>query len=278
MTDEARSKTLWFNAQKTQYYLIPDDATLPEGTLALHSLTGRTQHVAPDAVRVWAVSEAEARAHVESSSLRFLQRVTGPLAGLLSNLKPSAQSGVGAGSAVGLLALFMGLSPQMLRENPELGRIGLANFIEDLADVLADVISEDPARMAQARARVRAFHDNLQDLGVEGIDPRLVKLPDKVQAWYEATSDPAAFHRFEQLLRETAEQMRAPDGEAGPHIQKVLAEFSQGLRDVFEAEESPEEQERRYHKMARESIEASVGTPEFDFKKLWSEYRKEETG
>jgi hypothetical protein len=58
--------TLWSDAARTRFFLIPDQHQLPPGDLPLHTLTGRKLAVDPAAATSFEVSEEKAKEWLES--------------------------------------------------------------------------------------------------------------------------------------------------------------------------------------------------------------------
>lgn len=272
------NKTLWFDAERTQYYLIPDTQVLPDGDLALHTLMGRECHVEAETVASWLVTQADAETHLSSSAMGLFMNATKTFAGLLSSLTPpqSQESSANDYLTNTVLAKFLGISPEELQNNPHLGQAGLQKIFASLADILADTIAEDPERLDNAREQIKNFRETLATQEVY-IHNQIEDLPDKVHAWYTQSANKGVFHQIETLLRNTADKAQHSDPDAPLDIQTLLTELSKGLNHIFSSkEETPEAQQERYRKMARESIEATWGekTPTFDFRKLWEEHNK----
>ncbi len=94
--------SLWSDAHRTRFFLIPDDQQLPSGEFAIHTITGRKLAVDPVSVAQFEITEAEAKKWLESqlgSMLdtahgaveRFIDRLTGasedPLAATRAAMK-----------------------------------------------------------------------------------------------------------------------------------------------------------------------------------------------
>lgn len=58
--------TLWSDAPRTRFFLIPDDHTLPPGDFPIHTITGRKQEVDPTTLAPFEKTETEAKEWLES--------------------------------------------------------------------------------------------------------------------------------------------------------------------------------------------------------------------
>lgn len=274
-----QKQTLWIDFSQSQYYLIPDDQALPAGPLRLATLGGRVLLVDPDAAAPRIVTEAAAQAHLQAEAFASLSGARNVLADLLTATVPEiekdpAEPEPGATEpAFDPLLLLLGIPTEAFKQDPALGGLGLHNILKTLADLLADVISDDETRLAAARERVHRFRLDLEKSGIE-VHPRLDELPDKIHAWYTVTDDKAAFQQIQAILQTTADRLRAAYERGETDYATLLADVLQDVQVVFaEEEETDEQRQRRYRDMARSSIEAT-GLPKFDFKKLWAEYNQ----
>lgn len=269
---------LWVNADLSQYYLIPTEASLPEGDLLLHTLAGRAQQVDAEAAATWVVSRAEAETFLQNAAATLFQGAPGLIAGLFPETAaapttPVSEPEAGGALSLAAIAALLGMPVEALQNNPQLNQLGLHRLLIGLADVLADVIAGDPARLDVARERVRQFRADLSARDIH-VHARLEALPDKVAAWYAKSEQKVAFHNFEALLRQLAERVQPSDGSAPLDLQQLLAELRAGLAAVFgEPSETPEQRRERYRAMARRTLDQNT-PPKFDFKKLWAEYNK----
>src|ERR1035437_8378649 len=58
--------TLWYDAPRARFFLIPDDEQLPTGDFAIHTITGRKLAVDPAAPTSFEMTEDEAKKWLES--------------------------------------------------------------------------------------------------------------------------------------------------------------------------------------------------------------------
>ena len=269
--------TLWIDFAQAKYYLIPDHQVLLAGALRLATLGGSVQLVDPAAAAPWMTTEAAAQSHLQAEAFASLSGAKNVLADLLNATVPEVEQDPAepepAESTIDPLLLLLGIPTEAFKRDPALGGLGLHNILKTLADLLADVISDDETRLAAARERVHRFRLDLEKSGID-VHPRLDELPDKVHAWYTVSEDKEAFHQIQAILQTTADRLRGAYEQGESDYATILAAVLQDVQAVFaEDEETDEQRQRRYREMARSSIEAT-GLPKFDFKKLWAEYNQ----
>ncbi|MCG8420188.1 MAG: hypothetical protein MJE77_19835 [Proteobacteria bacterium] len=79
-------KTLWFAFDGQGYYLIPDDAELPDGPLALRTVLGRERAVDANAVQEFRAAEEEIAEHIKHAAEKRLAAIKDTVSGVLSGL------------------------------------------------------------------------------------------------------------------------------------------------------------------------------------------------
>jgi len=263
-------KTLWFDLERTQYYLIPEDAVFPEGNLAIYTLSGQTQHVDPTAVTLWTATETQASNHLQFTTLQLFEGASETLASFFTQRTPPTLEGDTV--SPDLIAMLLGVTPDALA-NDKFGQVGLHNIFRNLADILANVISDDDSQLQTARQQLQSFRANLQGENIN-VHPQIELLPDMIHAWYQKTDQKPIFHQFQELLQTTAERLEQANQQEGLTSQQVLTELIHNVRLLFTEDlETPEQRQQRYREAARQSLKSAWGgaPPTFDFKKLWHE-------
>jgi hypothetical protein len=91
----ADGKTLWMDQAQQRFFLIPDDAPLPEGTFVIRTTLGRRRDVLEAALAPFMIARAEADARVRAQVTSVFGGVKDALAGAAE--KARAQGGAGLG-------------------------------------------------------------------------------------------------------------------------------------------------------------------------------------
>lgn len=134
----AAPRSLWVDGEE-RFYLVPDDAELAPGSVAITSLAGARRQVDAAALAPFAVTRAEADARIQEAARGFVD----PLRDLLANL---ARSLGGPSPAA---------APPPSPAPPAEELQPAFDEIERQAQRLAEGVKELPARIEQALASPR---------------------------------------------------------------------------------------------------------------------------
>jgi hypothetical protein len=114
----ADGKTLWMDQAQQRFFLIPDEAPLPEGSFVIRTVLGRRRDVAEPALAPFAIARAEADARVKAQVSSVFGGVKEALAGAAD--KGRAQGGSGLGQqALDALARLAGDLNERLKQELE---------------------------------------------------------------------------------------------------------------------------------------------------------------
>lgn len=78
---------LWTTPDRSRHFLVPEDADVRAGDLALRTASGRERTVAPDAVAPYEVSEAEAKAWLKGQLEDVLDEAKAGVLGFVGRLR-----------------------------------------------------------------------------------------------------------------------------------------------------------------------------------------------
>lgn len=148
----------------------------------------------------------------------------------------------------------------------------LRDFLNSLADALADTIAADDARLVDARRWTRELRLKLVQLGVEA-DPGIEVWPEVIRASYLASAHQAGFHELVDWLHQLAAQIDQPAGDTAD-LAGTLSRLGKFLDGLFKTQETPEERQQRYREMARQAMPP---IPRPDIKQMIADYKAQHT-
>jgi hypothetical protein len=192
---------VWFDADRTMFFLVPEDVELPEGTLELRTLPSRQASFDPDEVETYRVSRQEAAQAIDTAVGvdQAGEAVAKLLAGgrQLLGLDPSEDAEREA-------ARLFGMSPGELITDPAAGGVGLRAAMQRLGDTLGEW-DDRP----EARARLRERMSSLGEKGKKASE----RLEEELEVALPKVG--AAFEKLASSLRGAASRMQ-PEQEAEP--------------------------------------------------------------
>ncbi len=148
----------------------------------------------------------------------------------------------------------------------------LRDFLNSLADALANTIAADDTRLENARRWTREFRLKLGQLGVE-VDSNIEAWPDVIRASYVASTNQAGFHDLAEWLHDLAAQIDQPTGDT-TDLADTLSRLGKFLDGLFKAPETEEERQQRYREMARQAMPP---IPRPDIKQMIADYKAQHT-
>jgi hypothetical protein len=225
-------KHLWFTPDRTRFFLVPHDLTLPPGELAIRSLQALKSLVSDSSLRPYEVSAEEARAHVDAG-----------WEGTLSQVRELWRDLTGAGEAEEPPRVdWLGVTPGEMVTDPEKARLGRKSLVERAAGLVGAELSEE---------QVSRYEASLERLGSAVLrDAERLRTGAGGLAEELETRLPEVEARLESALGTSGEALRA----VGQNVLGRLAGLSKG---------EPPEPEERVHSSPHEpdGVEDAVETP-----------------
>jgi hypothetical protein len=170
---------VWCDRDGSRFFIIPDAEPRRAGTLALRSLGGEPEQVEGDWAARFEVSEAEARAWAQEEFSFMLgqlrQRIDARLARKRASLDEARHAPVAPRSA---------LSPDAVP--------AAFALLRKLPRAILDSVSGDPARVTQAKDKLKVVEERLGAAGVD-VAPKLGEFPFRLAALrqeFEAARNP----------------------------------------------------------------------------------------
>jgi hypothetical protein len=178
MTDEQSqspdgSRKLYFAGDRT--FLVPEDADLPPGDLALEDLAGTVRRVDPDAARPYEVSPEQVGEHMAEVVRDTLHQTDQLLAGLAALFRQMA-TGIAPDELPSGLGEALGV-----RENaPADGATALAEVLQGLVQTAMIAAAGDPTRMEELKANALALAARWDGSERELVARALEQFPDEL--------------------------------------------------------------------------------------------------
>ena len=220
---------LWTDTAQTRYFLIPEDESLPAGDFVIRTFAGGTQSVDPLALTNFEVSERRAKEYVRADMDQTLEQVRGAVSGFLAMASLEAQKHKTAPPppqpaqpAPDLVTALLGLTPEELRQNPELLKERLGGLFTEFKTFLENTISEDPARLEAAREQTHAVRMTLEQQGIQTTD-EMDQIPDKVRAAFFAPERAQERDQMAQALQDLAGQVTKTAASISEQLQTQAA-------------------------------------------------------
>ncbi len=174
--------TLYASENPQRFFLIPEEANLPPGTLNLRNLMGEKRGVDELVASAFEIGEEEAKEHARVVMADVGRKAKAVLAGAGQVLREVARAQrVGdilrkpATSTEGNVADALGLTTEQLRTDPDAVMNGLKGIFDGLR-VTLEKLANEPGDEVGRKAILKAVNDAVV---ANGGDP----LPDDVNAW-----------------------------------------------------------------------------------------------
>ena len=153
--------SVYANKKQDRFFHIPDDVDVANGPMEIRSLKGRRLMVDPQAASAFEVSESEAKALVKGEVSQFTEKASSALAALGGVLRAAREQSVPTPGPdqtppENVVASFLGITPEQLRDDPGAVREGMRSVLSGLGQALADAAAdslEDTRACSSERSR-----------------------------------------------------------------------------------------------------------------------------
>ena len=180
--------TIYSDINHEWFFLIPNDADLPAGEFAIHTILGRELHVDPQVLEPYVVPREYAEAHLSGQVRQGLDDIHQGMMSFLQTVRSRANQRVNDSDTqwnVDFLADLFDQPPEAVRSDPEATKEGLTNLFAEAAFFFENVKSDEEQRQEIARDQMTGFLDLLQWHGVKVAD-EAYDIPDILMQSYEA--------------------------------------------------------------------------------------------
>jgi hypothetical protein len=276
--------SLWINATRTRYFLIPDDQEIRNGDFILYTLTGDEKKVDPAALESFEIAQEEANSHLQTEMSKAMEQAKSAITNLLtfgtqagSHKAPSAPSPAANQTQEGLniISALLGVPPEELQNNPEAAKDSLGKLLLGLKTIVEGATTQESEQIEYLRTQMQTMQERLEEQGIK-FEAGLEELPEHLRDWYLSTNHQQNLKEMSSGLREFADQLDQLLAETGgENNNEISLAFLKGLsRVVSNPEDEALQQENKleqYRQEARKSIEkARQGRkmPSFNFDDL----------
>ena len=175
------------------FFLIPEQADLPNGDFTIISLIGREMQIDPTALKPFAVPRELAEAYLSGQMRQGFDRITESVMSFLRTVRDNRPREEGPNPQdtrwnVDFLADLFDQPPEAVRRDPEATKQGLQNLFAAGASFFERVKSDDEKQLAAARQQVTSLANLLRRHGVQ-VDEAIRNLPDELATVYANAQD-----------------------------------------------------------------------------------------
>ncbi len=265
-------RSLWRNSTQTQYFLIPDNQTLPIGDFILYSLKGDKKNVDSNAIASLEITESEAKTYLQAEMNQALEEAKNTFSNFIafstqssqenpSNFPPSSDQ---TQSAQNLISTFLGVTSEELQNNPEAAKTAFLNLYTRIKEFVGESTSKNSTEVDAVRSRLHSLRETLQTQGIN-ISEELEELPEKLQEMFSSSNIEGYVKEIVTKLRELSNQIDQSPDALGQKIDETIHRLS---KDLFIEEEKQLEEKRKqqYRQSAQDAIAQSfrnLGIPSF---------------
>lgn len=218
MAEPASRKTLYADPSQTRFYLIPNDAALPEGDLVLRSLTGTKLEVAAAAADPFLITEEQAKEltrEVIAKATKTASSFLAGLGGMLQEASRRVDAGIRPepGPREPAVAEALGVTEEQLRDDPDAVMEGLKRVGQGLQQTLEDAVETGKAADQATRERIRKVADML-GANVDEAEDSVEELLEKMREWLANPELEQKVRDATQRLRDLTDELRTQRGAA----------------------------------------------------------------
>ena len=188
-----QSYVIYCDSTHTWFFLIPEQADLPDGDFTIISLIGREMQVDPWAVEPYAVPRAMAEDYLSQQMRQGFDQMMESVTSFWRTVRDnrSQEERPNADETrwnVDFLADLFDQPPEAVRPDAEAAKQGLQDLFVAGATFFERVKSGDEEQLAAARQQVAEFADLLHRHGVQ-VDEAICDLPNQLAAVYINSQD-----------------------------------------------------------------------------------------
>ncbi len=248
--------SLWIDAKRQRYFLIPDNQKLSRGRFVISTLTGTQKKVTQTAIANFEISESAAKAYLENEMNQAMAQAKIAVSNLMFFSTKTSEKTPPTSTKAEIISSLLGVSFEELQNNPEAAESAFVNIYTQLKQFLSDSTSENYTQVENARSRVRHLREILQAQGIN-ISEEIEELPNKLQEVLSSANLEEYLQQIVVKLRDLTEEIeQSPDG-VGQKIDETIKSLS---KDLFSDEEKELEQKKKqdYQQSAENAIALSL--------------------
>lgn len=250
--NQHKDLSLWVNANQSKYFLIPINETISNGDFLISTILGEEKNVDINAITPFEITETEAKQYLETEIKQGLEDVKIPLVEIIqSSLLQKPQIANDEQFIIDLISKITNISPQEIKNNPELAKLGLEKFMQQFKEILDNSLT-DNSQLEQSHQQIQPLQDVFIEHGIDMGD-LLTKFPENLQKI--RTSSNSNSQEISAKLQEFSQKIDINNQD----FKQVLLSFIETYDQIFTNEEikdkQQEEQERIIDKTIKDSLE-----------------------
>ena len=250
-----QEKTLWYDTEGTRFYLIPDNAALPEGRFLIQSVDGTSRKVNSYSIIHYEIKDETAKKILHD---QWRQGAKEAALHMIQDAIDTGQLNTDQNIASLLEHLFNDPTPtSAIASNPDKYLDELYNVLHGLADLLEAEVDPNPKLLILAQRHLQTLNDSGQGIGIE--------FGTYINAILEQLGKNTNTQRKQQLigivkiLRESASTLAdTPDAiDLDAFVQRMETQLNTAL-DIQDDSKARQQREREYKEHADNAIANSL--------------------
>ncbi|MFN5067425.1 MAG: hypothetical protein ACK5ER_16465, partial [Aphanizomenon sp.] len=173
--------SLWINANQNKYFLIPINEMIPNGDFLVSTILGEVKTVDINAISPFEITETEAQQYLETEIKQGLEDIEIPLVEIIeSSFSQKPQIDNDEEFIIDLISKITNISPQEIKNNPELAKLGLEKFMQQFKEILDNSLTDNSSQLQQSHQQIQPLQNVFIEHGIDMGD-LLTKFPENLQ-------------------------------------------------------------------------------------------------
>jgi len=179
--NQHKDLSLCVNTNHNKYFLIPMNEILPDGNFLILTLLGEEKKVSINAITPFEITEIEAKQYLETEIQQGLENVKIPIVEIIeSSFSQKPQIDNDEEFIIDLISKITNISPQEIKNNPELAKLGLEKFMQQFKEILDNSLTDNSSQLQQSHQQIQPLQDVFIEHGIDMGD-LLTKFPENLQ-------------------------------------------------------------------------------------------------
>ena len=179
--NQHKDLSLWVNTNHNKYFLIPMNEILPDGNFLILTLLGEEKKVSINAITPFEITEIQAKQYLETEIQQGLENVKIPIVEIIeSSFSQKPQIDNDEEFIIDLISKITNISPQEIKNNPELAKLGLEKFMQQFKEILDNSLTDNSSQLQQSHQQIQPLQNVFIEHGIDMGD-LLTKFPENLQ-------------------------------------------------------------------------------------------------
>jgi hypothetical protein len=154
---------------------------LPDGNFLILTLLGEEKKVSINAITPFEITEIEAKQYLETEIQQGLENVKIPIVEIIeSSFSQKPQIDNDEEFIIDLISKITNISPQEIKNNPELAKLGLEKFMQQFKEILDNSLTDNSSQLQQSHQQIQPLQNVFIEHGIDMGD-LLTKFPENLQ-------------------------------------------------------------------------------------------------